>query len=112
MRRNSDWEVLATLASCSLYVLSMATVPPPWATARSPRRLGDLTGNSFAVDCLGPDCGGERTFANAERAIFYGRQSTVGHVLRRVALDNTRRASFCRPVPPARQALTQSAPSA
>jgi hypothetical protein len=45
--------------------------------------LHELTGFYLAVDCLAPCCKGERTFAIAELANFYGRQSTVGEVLRR-----------------------------
>ena len=38
----------------------------------------------FAVDCLARGCNGERGFAVAELASFYGRDSTVGQVLRRM----------------------------
>jgi hypothetical protein len=38
------------------------------------------------VDCLALRCRGEKTFAVAELASFYGRQSTVGEVLRRNAV--------------------------
>jgi hypothetical protein len=44
--------------------------------------LHELTGFYLAVDCLAPRCNGERTFAVAELATFYGRDSTVGQVLR------------------------------
>jgi hypothetical protein len=44
----------------------------------------ELTGFYLAVDCLARRCKGERTFAIAELASFYGRQSTVGEVLRRM----------------------------
>jgi hypothetical protein len=47
-------------------------------------QLHELTGFYPAVDCLAPRCKGERTFAIAELASFYGRQSTVGEVLRRM----------------------------
>jgi len=46
--------------------------------------LHELTGFCFAVDCLAPRCAGERTFAVADLASFYGRDSTVGRVLRRM----------------------------
>ena len=46
--------------------------------------LHELTGFFLAVDCLTPGCGGERTFAVAELAAFYGGGTTVGHVLRRM----------------------------
>jgi hypothetical protein len=46
--------------------------------------LHELTGFYLAVDCLAPRCSGERTFAVAELASFYGRDSTVGLVLRRM----------------------------
>ena len=39
--------------------------------------LHELTGFYLAVDCLAPRCNGERTFAVAELATFYGRDSTV-----------------------------------
>ncbi len=37
--------------------------------------LHELTGFYLAVDCLAPRCDGERTFAVAELATFYGRDS-------------------------------------
>jgi hypothetical protein len=43
--------------------------------------LSELTGFYLAVDCLTPRCSGERTFAVAELASFYGAQRTVGEVL-------------------------------
>jgi hypothetical protein len=46
--------------------------------------LHELTGFYLAVDCLAPGCNGERTFALAELASFYGQDCTVGQVLRRV----------------------------
>jgi hypothetical protein len=46
--------------------------------------LHELTGFYLAVDCLAPRCNGERTFAVAELATFYGRDSTVGQVVRRM----------------------------
>ena len=46
--------------------------------------LHELTGFYHAVDCLASGCGGERTFALAELASFYGRDRTVGEVLRRM----------------------------
>jgi hypothetical protein len=46
--------------------------------------LHELTGFYLAVDCLAPRCSGERTFAVAELASFYGRDTTVGQVLRRM----------------------------
>jgi hypothetical protein len=44
--------------------------------------LRDLTGFCLAVDCLAPGCGGERAFAVAELASFYGDNRTVGTILR------------------------------
>jgi hypothetical protein len=46
--------------------------------------LHELTGFCLAVDCLAPGCGGERTFAVAELASFYGCDRTVGDVVRRM----------------------------
>jgi len=46
--------------------------------------LRELTGLYLAVDCLAAGCNGVRTFAIAELAGFYGRDSTVGQVLRRM----------------------------
>jgi hypothetical protein len=46
--------------------------------------LHELTGFCLAVDCLAPGCGRERTYAVAELASFYGRERTVGEVLRRM----------------------------
>jgi hypothetical protein len=47
--------------------------------------LHELTGFCLAVDCLAPGCGGgERTFPVAELASFYGRDRTLGEVLRRM----------------------------
>jgi hypothetical protein len=46
--------------------------------------LHELTGFYLAVDCLTPGCNGERTFAIAELANFYGRDCTVGELLRRM----------------------------
>ena len=46
--------------------------------------LHELTGFYLSVDCLAPGCSGERSFAVAELASFYGRDSTVGQVLRRM----------------------------
>jgi hypothetical protein len=46
--------------------------------------LDELTGFCLAVDCLAPDCGGERTYAVASLAGFYGQDMTVGDVLRRM----------------------------
>ena len=53
-------------------------------TANLASSLHELTGFYFAVDCLVPHCKGERTFAIAEPESFYGRQITVGEVLRRM----------------------------
>ena len=47
-------------------------------------QLAQLSGFRPAVDCLSPGCSGERTFAVSERASFYGRNITVGKVLRRM----------------------------
>jgi hypothetical protein len=66
---------------CSCYVLIMAAAN---ASARAQRvailasPLHELTGFYLAVDCLTPGCNGERTFAIAELASFYGRDCTVG----------------------------------
>jgi hypothetical protein len=71
----------------SLYVLRMAAAN---ASARGQRAailaspLHELTGFLLAVDCLAPGCNGERSFAVTELASFYGRDSTVGEVLRRM----------------------------
>jgi len=46
--------------------------------------LHELTDFYLAVDCLAPWCSGERTLAIAGLACFYGRQSTVGEILRRM----------------------------
>jgi hypothetical protein len=46
--------------------------------------LRELTGFYLAVDCLGPICGGERTFAVAELSTLYEQGSTVADVLRRM----------------------------
>jgi len=40
--------------------------------------LHELTGFYLAVDCLAPRCNGERTFAVAELATFYGRDYFAG----------------------------------
>jgi len=40
--------------------------------------LHELTGFYLAVDCLAPGCHGERSFAVAELASFYGQDGTVG----------------------------------
>jgi hypothetical protein len=47
------------------------------------RPLSELTGFNLAVDCLTPGCGGERSFAIAALASFYGRDRTIGNMLRR-----------------------------
>jgi hypothetical protein len=52
--------------------------------ARCEALHAELTGFYWAVDCLAPRCNGERTFAVAELASFYGRDSIVGQVLRRM----------------------------
>jgi hypothetical protein len=46
--------------------------------------LHELTGFYLTADCLTSGCNGERTFAIAELASFYGRDATVGEVLRRM----------------------------
>jgi hypothetical protein len=46
--------------------------------------LHELTGFYLVVDCLVSRCNGERTFAVAELASFYGRETTMGQVLRRM----------------------------
>ena len=47
-------------------------------------RLHELTGFYLSVDCLAAGCRGERSFAVADLASFYGRDYTVGQVLRRM----------------------------
>jgi hypothetical protein len=49
-----------------------------------PSPLHELTGFYLAVDCLARGCNGERTFAIAELASFYGRDCTAGELLRRM----------------------------
>jgi hypothetical protein len=72
---------------CSLYVLKMAAAN---ASARGQRvailgsPLRELTGFCLAVDCLAPECRGERSYAIAALACFYGQDCTVGQVLRRM----------------------------
>jgi hypothetical protein len=46
--------------------------------------LSELSGFCLVVDCLAPDCGGERTFSVSDLAGFYGASRTVGDVLRRM----------------------------
>jgi hypothetical protein len=46
----------------------------------------------LAVDCLAPRCGGERNFVIAGLASFQGPQNTVGDVLRRMRLLQSRPA--------------------
>jgi hypothetical protein len=46
--------------------------------------LHELSGFLLTVDCLGPACSRERSFAIADLANFYGRDRTVGQVLRRM----------------------------
>jgi hypothetical protein len=46
--------------------------------------LHELTGFYLTADCLTSGCNGARTFAIAELASFYGRNATVGEVLRRM----------------------------
>ena len=66
-------------------------MPPPVASGvailASP--LHELTGFLLAVDCLAPGCNGERTFSISELASFYGRDCTVGQVLRRMRCSGT-----------------------
>ena len=49
-----------------------------------PSPLHELSGLYLAVDCLAPRCNGERAFAVAELATFYGRDGTVLQALRRM----------------------------
>jgi hypothetical protein len=49
-----------------------------WWAAILVSPLSELTGFNFAVDCLAADRGGERTFAVADLASFYGRNRAVG----------------------------------
>jgi hypothetical protein len=53
------------------------------ATLANPQ--SDLKGFNLTVDSLTQECGGEPTFAVADLASFYGRNRTVGDVLRRYA---------------------------
>ena len=46
--------------------------------------LHELIGFYLAVDCLARGCSGERAFAVAELASFYGRDRTADDVLRRM----------------------------
>jgi hypothetical protein len=46
--------------------------------------LHELTGLYLAVDCRAPGCNGERRFAVAELANFYGKDRTAGEILRRM----------------------------
>ena len=46
--------------------------------------LHELTGFYLAVDCRAPGCNGERRIAAAELANFYGKDCTVGEILRRM----------------------------
>ena len=46
--------------------------------------LRERMGLYLAVDCLAAGCSGERTFAIAELAGFYGWDRTVGQVLRQM----------------------------
>jgi hypothetical protein len=46
--------------------------------------LHELTGFCLSVDCLAAGCGGERTYALASLASFYGGDVMVGDVLRRM----------------------------
>jgi hypothetical protein len=47
-------------------------------------KLSELTGFCLAVDCLAPECRGERSYAIVDLARFYGLDCTVGEVLRRM----------------------------
>ena len=40
--------------------------------------LSEFTGFMLVVDCLASGCGGERTYAVADLAAFYGARQTVG----------------------------------
>jgi hypothetical protein len=57
------------------FLLSADTRGQRAAILASP--LQELTGFLLAVDCLAPGCAGERRFAVAELASFYGAASTV-----------------------------------
>jgi hypothetical protein len=46
--------------------------------------LSELSGFCLTVDCLASGCGGERTYAVAGLAGFYGARTTVSEVLRRM----------------------------
>src|SRR6185436_19676255 len=60
------------------------------ASPRAQRRaimestLVEMSGFYLAVDCLPPGCRGERTFAVAELPTFYGKDLTIGVLLRRL----------------------------
>jgi hypothetical protein len=90
-QRNQNLDIIGLprfdAARCSYYVPVMAAAH---ASARGQRAailaspLHELTGFCLATDCLAFCCGGERTHAVAELASFYGRDRTVGDVLRRM----------------------------
>lgn len=72
---------------CSLYVPDMAAAN---ASARGQRAailgspIGELYGFTVAVDCGSAECRGARSYALAELAGVFGRERTVGDVLRRM----------------------------
>ena len=90
--RSCDLRARFDGALCSLYVPPMAAAN---ASARGQRvailasSLDELTGFYLAVDCLAPRCNGERNFSVAELATFYGRDTAVGQVLRRMRCSGT-----------------------
>ena len=65
------------------------------------RPLSELTGFNLAVDCLAASCGGERTFAVADLASFYG------GIARWVMYSGTARLSAAshQPVPARRECV-------
>ena len=48
------------------------------------RPLAELTGFVLVVDCHGPKCGGERSYALTALAACYAPRMTVGEVLRKM----------------------------
>lgn len=65
-------------------------MPAANASARGQRAailgspLAELTGFALVVDCLAPDCGGERSYTLAALAACYRADTTVGAVLQRM----------------------------
>jgi hypothetical protein len=77
IRRNLEFAICSVMAAANASARGQRA-----AILASP--LHELTGFYLAVDCLAPRCNGERAFAVVELATFYGRDTTVGQVLRRM----------------------------